>query len=62
MSELKVDGVRICDPLASGQMISKIKKTDGKGHILGGGCDIAPITPAENIGIWKEVVNSLELN
>ncbi len=38
------------------EITSAIKKTDGKGHILGGGCDIAPITPAENIGIWKEVV------
>lgn len=44
------------------EISSAIKKTSGEGHILAGGCDLTPITPAGNIAIWKEVVNSLELN
>jgi len=36
-----------------------IKKTDGKGHILGAGCDIAPGTPMENVLAWKEVIQKI---
>jgi len=44
------------------QIITAIRKTGGKGHILGGGCDIAPGTPADNIRIWETVVANFALN
>ena len=44
------------------QITTAIRKTGGKGHILGGGCDIAPGTPADNIRIWETVVANFELN
>jgi MtaA/CmuA family methyltransferase len=35
-----------------------IRKTGGKGFILGAGCDIAPGTPIENVEVWKTVVRN----
>lgn len=33
-----------------------IRKTGGKGFILGAGCDIAPGTPIKNMEVWKTIV------
>lgn len=36
------------------QIRNRIDATGGVGHILAGGCDIAPGTPMENVEVWKE--------
>jgi uroporphyrinogen decarboxylase len=35
-----------------------VKKTGGRGHILGGACDIAPESPMGNVSIWKHVIKT----
>ncbi|MFY1112473.1 MAG: uroporphyrinogen decarboxylase family protein [Methanosarcinaceae archaeon] len=39
------------------QIRTCIESTGGVGHILAGGCDIAPGTPMENVEIWKDNTN-----
>lgn len=36
------------------QILTCLKKTGGKGHILGGACDIAPGSPLELVSTWKK--------
>jgi len=38
------------------QILTCLKKTGGKGHILGGACDIAPESPKELVANWKKVL------
>ena len=38
------------------QILTILKKTGGKGHILGGACDIAPESPKELVANWKKVL------
>jgi len=38
-----------------------LRKSGGKGHILGAGCDIAPGTPLENILTWKEAIRNFQM-
>ena len=37
-------------------ILACMKKTGGKGHILGGACDIAPESPMANVAMWKKVI------
>ncbi|WP_457551122.1 uroporphyrinogen decarboxylase family protein [Desulfobacula sp.] len=38
------------------QILTILKKTGGKGHILGGACDIAPESPKELVANWKKAL------
>jgi len=40
------------------EILTCVKKTDNKGHILGGACDIAPESPLENLAMWKPVLKN----
>jgi MtaA/CmuA family methyltransferase len=38
------------------EILTCLEKTGGKGHILGGACDIAPKSPKELVANWKKVL------
>jgi MtaA/CmuA family methyltransferase len=40
------------------EILTCMQKTGGRGHILGGACDIAPESPIGNISIWKQVLKT----
>jgi MtaA/CmuA family methyltransferase len=40
------------------EILTCMKKTGGRGHILGGACDIAPESPMANMAIWKKVIRN----
>ncbi|RLC18524.1 MAG: hypothetical protein DRI24_02785 [Deltaproteobacteria bacterium] len=41
------------------EILTCVKKTGSRGHILGGACDIAPDSPMENVAMWKQTIKSI---
>ena len=41
------------------EILTCVKKTGSRGHILGGACDIAPESPMENVAMWKQTIKSI---
>ena len=40
------------------EILTCVKKTGNRGHILGGACDIAPESPLANVAMWKPVLKN----